>query len=249
MNAPLLSVVLPIRNRSGVRLENCLRGLRWQEGLSKDDVEIVISDFGSEPQHRDAVQKAAATFGARIQYTAASGLWNRSRALNIGIKQATGHYTMSTDVDMVLAPTFLRTLVETQEQLGGRGLLLCQSRDLGPETEGKEIQLRDFEEILRSTTMRPTYGMGGCQCADTRWFHHVRGYDERYTYWGAEDKDVVLRAQRDGRIVKWITEQTAMVHQWHPTTKYDKPWLVKKNRMWLRLTSWIVRKNWLGWGE
>jgi glycosyltransferase involved in cell wall biosynthesis len=249
MSTPLLTVVLPIRNRSGVRLENCLRGLRWQEGLSPDNVEILISDFGSAPEHRDAVVALASAYNARVQYTPADGLWNRSRALNIGVKRAQGRFTLCTDVDMVMAPTFLRVLMDTQDELGGRGMLLCQSRDLGPETEGKAIELADYDSFLRSTSMRPTHGMGGCQCAETNWFHSVRGYDEGYTYWGAEDTDMVRRAERDGRIIQWVTDKTAMIHQWHQTTKYDKPWLVRKNKWRLTLTGWIVRKNRRGWGE
>jgi glycosyltransferase involved in cell wall biosynthesis len=249
MSAPLLTVVLPIRNRSGVRLENCLRSLRWQKGLAAVDVDIIISDFGSSSEHRDLVVSAAATYGARVQYTAVDGLWNRSRALNIGVKRAKGKFTLCTDVDMVMAPTFLRVLMNEQEKLDGRGFLLCQSRDLEPDTEGKPIPLDEYDTYLKTTTMRPMHGMGGCQCAETTWFHSVHGYDEGYTYWGAEDTDMVGRAQRDGRVIQWVTEKTAMIHQWHPTTKYDKPWLVRKNRWRLTLTGWIVRKNRRGWGE
>lgn len=249
MTAPLLTVVLPIRNRSGVRLENCLRSFRWQEGLSPNDVEILISDFGSAPEHRDAVQATAATFGARVQHTVVDGLWNKSRALNIGLKHAKGRFILCTDVDMVMAPTFFRVLMETQDKLGGRGFILCQSRDLGPETEGKSITLAEYDSFLQKTTMRPTHGNGACQCAETNWFHSVGGYDQGYTYWGAEDEDMVRRAERAGRILKWVTNETAMMHQWHPTTKYDKPWLVRKNKWRLTLTGWIVRKNWRGWGE
>lgn len=249
MSSPLLTVVLPIRNRSGVRLENCLRSLRWQDGMSNDDIEILISDFGSSAEHREAVVSVAKTYNARVQYTSVDGLWNRSRALNIGVKRATGHYTLCTDVDMIMAPTFLRVLMDTQKELNGRGFLLCQSRDLGPETEGKSIPLDEYDAYLKTTTMRPTYGMGGCQCGETSWFHSVRGYDEGYTYWGAEDTDMVGRAERDGRIIQWVTDKTAMIHQWHQTTKYDKPWLVRKNRWRLTLTGWIVRKNRGGWGE
>jgi hypothetical protein len=249
MSAPLLTVVIPIRNRSGMRLENCLRGLRWQEGLSVDDVEILISDFGSAPEHRDAVLTAATLFGARVHYTSTDVLWNRSRSLNIGIKRANGKFTLCTDVDMVMAPTFLRVLMDRQDKLEGRGLLLCQSRDLGPETEGNLITLPGYDSFLQGTTMRPTHGMGACQCAETHWFHSVRGYDEGYTYWGAEDADLVGRAERDGRMIQWVTEETSMMHQWHPTTKHDKPWLVRKNKWRLTFTGWIVRKNRREWGE
>ncbi|MBK9258520.1 MAG: glycosyltransferase [Polyangiaceae bacterium] len=249
MGAPLLSVVIPLRNRSGVRLENCLRSLRWQEGVPGEDVEIVSSDFGSVPEHRDALQEAAKAHGATVYYTPTQGLWNRSRALNIGIKRARGQYTFCTDVDMVLAPTFFKTLLDTQEKLGGRGLLMCQCLDLGKETEGRVVDFADLESWKRSATYRSARGLGGCQCAETQWFHGVRGFDEKYTYWGAEDNDLARRAEKDGRVLEWITERTYMLHQWHPTAEFDRPWLVKKNRWRLKWTGWIVRKNWFGWGE
>ncbi|MBK9264074.1 MAG: glycosyltransferase family 2 protein [Polyangiaceae bacterium] len=249
MPSTLLSVVIPIRNRSGVRLENCLRSLRWQEAIPCDRVEIVLSDFGSAPEHREAVQRAARNYDATVHYTPTSDLWNRSRALNIGIKRANGEYTFCTDADMVFSPNFFKTLMDTQVQVGGHGLLMCQCHDLGEETGERVIDSQELEALKKSATLRPTYGMGGCQCAKTQWFHRIRGFDERYTYWGSEDKDLGRRAEIDGRVIKWITESAYMLHQWHPTAQFDKPWLVKKNRMRFKLTSWIVRKNWFGWGE
>jgi glycosyltransferase involved in cell wall biosynthesis len=44
---PLISVVVPVRNRAASRLENCLRPLRWQD-LPQEQVERVVSDFGSD---------------------------------------------------------------------------------------------------------------------------------------------------------------------------------------------------------
>ena len=54
----MLSVIIPVRNRSGDRLENCLRSLRWQEDIDHTQVEILIVDFGSDAEHKDAIQKA-----------------------------------------------------------------------------------------------------------------------------------------------------------------------------------------------
>ncbi len=249
MVAPLLTVVIPVRNRGGVRLENCLKGLRWQHDVKAEEVEIILSDFGSDPEYREQVEQAARRFQATVRYTPANGLWNRSRALNIGIKRARGKFTLCTDVDMVFAPNFLRALLDKQQELDGRGLLLCQYHDLGPETESRPIGEDDLEALRSSATMRPTYGMGGCQCAETAWFHRVRGFDQKYTFWGVEDNDLTVRAKHDGRIVDWVTERTFLLHQWHRTQKNDRPWLTKMNRWRLKLTGWIVRKNWLGWGE
>src|SRR5688572_21687633 len=136
MAPPLLTVVLPIRNRGGARLRNNLASLRWQEGIAPADVDILISDFGSASPLREELAQAADAHGARVAYTEAAGVWNRSRALNIGIKRARGRFTLCTDVDMVFAPGFLRAALDVAERPGARPLVLCQCHDLGPETDG-----------------------------------------------------------------------------------------------------------------
>jgi glycosyltransferase involved in cell wall biosynthesis len=249
MFSPRLTVVLPLRNRAGVRLDNCLRSLRWQEGVDRCDVEILISDFGSEPAFRDEVATLARTHEARVVFTPAPGVWNRSRALNIGIRQSRGALTLSTDVDMVFATNFLRTILDVQTEAASRALALCQCYDLGPETLGRVIDREELDALRDGATLRPAYGLGGCQATTTAWFHRARGFDERMTFWGAEDKDLAFRARRDGLALTWLNDRTFMLHQWHETLKHERPWLTKKNRWRFKLTNWIVRKNWLGWGR
>ena len=62
--AALISVVIPIRNRAGARLDNCLRSLRWQD--VSFDVELVIADFGSDDAQAAALQSLAASHGAVV---------------------------------------------------------------------------------------------------------------------------------------------------------------------------------------
>jgi glycosyltransferase involved in cell wall biosynthesis len=245
----LITVVLAVRNRGGVRLRNCLKSLRWQEGVPARQVEILLSDFGSAPPCREDIAQIGQQYGARVHFTPATGIWNKPRALNIAIKRARGKFTMCTDVDMIFAPNFLRSALDVQTETGGRALVLCRCHDLGPETEGRPVELSDLPGLQRTASLRPAYGVGGCQCALTRWFHHVRGYDQGYTGWGAEDMDLVRRAEQAGLSRIWMTDRTGMLHQWHPTAKFDRPLLVRRNRFRLRVTSWIVRKNWFGWGE
>ena len=248
-NGFTLTVVLPVRNRGGVRLDNCLKSLRWQQGVPHGSVEILVSDFGSNPEYREEIEKLGQQHGARVHFTPANGMWNRSRALNIGIKRARGRLVLCTDVDMVFAPNFLRSALDVQAEAGERALVLCQCIDLGEQTQGRVIDLPDLPELQQGAVLRPSYGMGGCQCAPASWFRRVRGFDQGYRYWGAEDKDLVLRAKNDGLSIVWMTDRTTMMHQWHPSAQYDRPLLVRTNRLRLRLTSWIIRKNWLGWGE
>lgn len=109
-----ITVLLPVRDRSGVRLDNCLRSLRWQDGVRAADVEVLISDLGSGPAALEDLRAVAARSDARVIHTAYRGPWNKSRALNIGLRRAEGRLTMCADVDMVFAPNFLHTVLETQ---------------------------------------------------------------------------------------------------------------------------------------
>jgi glycosyltransferase involved in cell wall biosynthesis len=249
VSSPALTVVLPVRNRAGVRLEYCLASLRWQEGVDPGDVEILLIDLGSDDAHRRAIAELAAEHGARVHTTDTSATWNRSRALNIGVKRARGRLSLCTDVDMLFSPTFLRTVIDAMRSHDDGAMILCQCRDLGPELEARRFTKGEFARLAEGAVRRPLSGFGGCQCAPTSFFHGVRGYDERFRFWGAEDKDMVYRAARAGLALEWVSDRTAMLHQWHPTVKYERPLTVRMNRARFRATSWIVKKNWLGWGE
>jgi glycosyltransferase involved in cell wall biosynthesis len=249
LSKPALTVVIPLRDRAGVRLRNCLRSLRWQTGIDARDVDIIVSDLGSEPSAREEVRALAAEHSARVFFTDDTNDFSRGRALNIGIRRARGRFTLCTDVDMIFAPRFLRTLLEAQSEHADRALVLCQALDLDRDTVGRSVELEDLEPLRARATLRTTHGPGGCQIAATAWFHRVRGFDEGMAFWGFEDKDLARRAAGDGLVNTWVTDRTFMLHQWHPTREHDRPWQTKQNELRYRFTGWIVRKNWLGWGE
>lgn len=249
MPTPLVTVVLAIRNRGGVRLENWLRSLRWQVGVEPSDVEVLITDYGSDPEQAAELQRLAPRYGATVIRVDDSGPWNKPRALNIAIKRARGRYVMTTDVDMIYAPNYLRSMLDVQAEHRDGALVLCQCHDLGPETVGQRVELADLPALRQGSTLRSRLGIGGCMAATTAWFHHARGFDQRMTRWGAEDQDLADRAARSGLTHVWMSDRTSMLHQYHPTLKYDSRWQTRRNRWRLRLTGWIVQKNWLGWGE
>ncbi len=249
---PALSAIIPIRNRSGERLANCLRSLRWQEGVAPADLEVVLVDYGSDRGHREAVALEAARFEARVVRVEVGGLWNRSRALNYGLRAARGEYLLCTDVDMIFSPNFVSELLgrhrEMEARGGGRKILFSRCLDL-PESAGLERWERgDYERLSALSSERPTQGTGACQCAHRDFFMYARGYDEAFEHWGAEDDDMRSRALRYGLTPEWISPAATMLHQWHPTTKDAHPWRRRMNKWRLYLTRWRVRKNARGWG-
>ncbi|MBP47396.1 MAG: glycosyl transferase, partial [Myxococcales bacterium] len=185
-----ISVIIPIRDRSGQRLENCLRSLRWQQGVSAESIEVVLSDFGSSQLHRDSIEELAQRYGARLHCEQTDALWNRSRALNLGIQKATGQLCFCTDADMIFSPGFVAALLQKQAKQPHQIMTLSRCHDLPQSAPQQLMELEDFESLSAMAELRQTTGTGACQVADRAFFFSVRGYDEAFEYWGAEDDDM-----------------------------------------------------------
>lgn len=244
---PVISALIPLRDRCGDRLENCLRSLRWQN-LPATEVEIVLSDFGSRASSEKELRAAAADFDVRVVRTETTELWNRSRALNIGIRKARGKYVLCTDADMIFAPNFLKTLIETQRSHDDRAFVVCRCRDLPESLPEQPWRLEDFPELLAEAPYRKKLGTGACQMATRDFFHSLRGYDEGFKFWGMEDNDMRFRAIRSGLQLDWVHERTAMLHQWHPSDRGKKPLRKFLNDVRFHVTKYKRRKNTKGWG-
>ncbi len=248
--SPDISVIVPVRNRSGMRLENCLKSLRWQRrdgDLLGDALEIVISDFGSESPHRESVDALAERYDVRVVRTETDQVWNRSLVLNIGIRAAAGRYVMGTDADMVFQDDFLGAALAVFER-APEAFICCRCHDLPEAIAERAWEASDIPDIIAKGTVRNFGGTGACQIAGRDFFEAVHGYDEGYVYWGSEDKDMFYRAERYGLIVQWLDEMTAMGHQWHPTLRNDRWLQTRINRWRYKLTKNRVVKNRKGWG-
>jgi glycosyltransferase involved in cell wall biosynthesis len=242
-----LSVIIALRDRSGVRLDNCLRALRWQD-VDDSDVEILLSDFGSTPAHRAESLRLAKQHDARVIATDTDERWNKSRALNVGIRASRGHYVLCTDADMIFAPNFLSTLLAAQHTEGDQAFVLCQSRDLPEALTETPWALQDMPTLIARSHYRERQGTGACQMATRAFFERVRGYDEGYKGWGQEDTDMTFRAARAGLTHRWVEDTTAMMHQWHPSNRGRWPVQKALNDLRYHLTKRRVTKNPRSWG-
>jgi glycosyltransferase involved in cell wall biosynthesis len=244
---PDVSVVIPMRDRGGVRLDNCLRSLRWQD-VDPSRIEIVISDFGSNANQLPAIRALAARHGARLVETPAAGSWNRAKALNIGIRAARGTIVLCTDADMIFQENFLSTVLSAFDRHGGRVIALSRTWDLPSSVAERHWEQSEFPALKNLGRMRQTSGTGACQAAPRTFYEFGHGYDEKLLYWGFEDGDMLARARRFGLEPLWISDKTSMVHQWHPTHKHDRPLQVHLNRLRCWLTRHVIVKNREGWG-
>mgnify|MGYP000592446892 CR=1 FL=1 len=99
----LISIVYAFRNRDSNRVKASLFSLSEQ---SQQNFEVLFLDYGSEESYSLSVKEVVEQFPfTSYHYIAHQGLlWNKSKALNYGIKQAKGEYVFIADVDIVFHP-------------------------------------------------------------------------------------------------------------------------------------------------
>lgn len=222
---PVLTIVIPIRNIYGSRIRNCLKSIQLQNLKFYD---IIIADYGSSETNFNKLMEELKDIECTVYRCPTKAVWSLSIARNIGIRRAKGSIVMTLDADMILEPMVLGTLVNLYKD-NKNYLVISTVRDLNKSVELNQIKLpKDYEMLRQESQYR--HGVGGLMSAPRKWWHKVRGFDERMTGWGAEDDDLKKRAKSDGRTVINLQSlkhpKTMVFHQWHP-----KPWLVKSGQM------------------
>ena len=250
---PILTAIVPVRNRGGVRLENCLRSLAWQQLDLARSLELLVVHIGSDSRHQEDIASLCARYEATLVRVETDEVWNRSRALNFGIRVAKGDYVFCTDADMVFSPNFVQAILSIHAESAG-AMVVSRCYDLPSTIDEVVHDLDGVPRLLDAATIRLTSGTGACQSATRTFFEAVQGYDEAYIYWGAEDNDMITRALGYGLELRWVHQHAIMMHQWHPTSK--RPRLLSKERFWIRrnkiryqLTGKQVIKNDAWWGR
>lgn len=257
-----ISVVLPIRDRGGSAVSNCLASLAWQRpGPPR---EVVVVSHGSQPAVEADLEALCRRWGARLlTFGGSDDSWNKPLALNVGLRATAREvpFCAVLDADIVLAPDALATVVG-RLQADPPALVLCRILDL-PERaripDDPDALLRSYAALRGLTTPRPRHGTGALQAARRDFFFAVRGYDEDLLWWGAMDGDMVARARLSGLSVEWIDDRTSMLHQWHPRkhralVRADQRqearlhWRTNHDLSRKRLKAGLVARNPASWG-
>lgn len=161
----------------------------------------------------------AKEFGATTYYISSADYWSLSIARNIGLRRASGKYATTLDIDCIIEPEVMATVLDFHLKYPN-SLILNRPCDL-PEINLEDIKLpRDYSKLNDLCTYK-RLGYGCLMSASKEWWFKCRGFDERLKIWGGEDDDMMNRAKRDNmKIIMLDTlkiPQTRNIHQWHPT--------------------------------
>ena len=105
------SIIIAFRDRELSRVENCLNSLVQQK---YQDFEIIFVDQGSKILLSEQLNVLLNSYeNTKYIFNNSRGYyWNKSNALNIGIKAAKGEFVIIADVDLIFPEYFLELILQ-----------------------------------------------------------------------------------------------------------------------------------------
>lgn len=230
-----LTIVFGYRNREVERVKRCLDSLSVQ---SESNFNVVFVDYGSEFPKADQIKELVSSYSfCRYIYNDTRGMpWNRAHALNSGILMSEGKFTMTSDIDLIFSKHFIKEIlanVNEHVELHANAFALpkkFKAWDSLPNRSKLNFSSRDLTAL------------GLVQVVLTSALKEVRGFDEYYRIWGAEDEDLNQRLVKMGLVTKWLDlEYVPVFHQWHASSGFRTKKSIPNG--WQKNLSHYLRSN------
>jgi len=204
----LLTLIFPYRNRDLKRLKNSLDSLKKQ---SVSGFEVFFVDYGSDKEIAETSEKLCRNYEFVIYnyYPTQFQPWNKSRALNSVIKNLEREFCFVADVDMIFHHEFVEKAIKLQAD---NKTVYFQVGFLEPYKILENKEFGDYKYNRKSTDEAT-----GLSMFPLKVLKELRGFDEFYHFWGAEDTDMHVRIKNAGYEVEFYDEEVLMLHQWHPS--------------------------------
>ena len=179
---PVISILYAHRNRDSERIKLSFESLRKQE---LQNFEVIFVDYGSENKLVNELEELEREFPFVRFYhlPVAQVLWNKSKALNYGIKKSKGDFVFVADTDLVFHPktSLFWNKIQSPDKFY---LFLLGYLD---KEESRELS-NDYEfENLKPHRIGDVNGM---ILTSRESLLKVNGLDEFFHFYGAEDEDL-----------------------------------------------------------
>ena len=223
--APLVSVIIPVRDRAAL-LERCLEGLLTQTDYPS--LEVVVVDNGSvEGETLRLLQRAR--HDARVRVLAQPGPFNWSALNNAGARAAAGDVLLLLNNDVeVVAPGWLAAMAghAVRPGIGAVGARLVFPAGglqhggvlLGPHgqavhamTHAAEGEAGYLGQVALPRDLSAV--TGACLAIRRAVFEEVGGLEAESLRVGWSDIDLCLRVRRAGYRVLWLPDAVLVHHE------------------------------------
>ncbi len=203
-----IDFVIAVKNRENERIQRCI------DSILDISNNIFVVDYNSDIPIK--------VNNAEIIRYEKSKIWNKSHALNLGIKHCTSDYIGTIDCDMILTDELKNKLIN---ELNENSIIF--------NTNVRRIKIEDinndFENMLKKSFYWFEKGSrgniyssanGGIQIFPKEWIYKIGGYDEGLgLYWGAMDNRIYEQAK--GTEMTIVDLNLPMFHQEHKKMKED----------------------------
>ena len=241
---PKVSMVIPVKDRCGTRLQNALRGIQLQ---SYRDIETIVVDYGSTKENYEQLLQDLEPFNCTFYRYPTEKIWSPAVAKNIGIRRAQGKYIATLDADCIMES---RVIDHTLKLHGmyKESFVETKISFLIPDVDIDTLKLPGDFGKLRDNYYLRKFGFGSYLSVHRSWWFRVRGCDERFQGWGGNDDDIRDRVKRSQYRKIVLSEQelpqTMIFHQWHPPSRdaFVKRYGEAFNKLWKRNVS-IIRND------
>jgi len=230
-----ISLIAMTHNRHGSRMYNFVTSL-LEQSHPPDEIIIVDTSHGDYlPARQSAMVDDSINYILRPSFT-----FNKSRALNIGIRASKSDYIMTTDIDFIFSPNVIQTVAN---RLNDKTFVLSEAGYLPDVPVAPPFDWEKLTSLVDSPEHRMSPGT--LQAAHRQFWFDVHGYDERYDGGlGGMDDDMWIRARKHGLELDWIPfGEVTCLHQWHPVSD------LKGKCSHLFTANPEIVKNSNGWGE
>ncbi|MFC4636287.1 glycosyltransferase family 2 protein [Dokdonia ponticola] len=216
----MMTLLFPYRGREVSRVKRSLDSLLLQ---SNKDFQVAFIDYGTPSEKAAQVKELVTSYAfASYQYSYhIDTMWNKSRALNILIKELKTSHCFVADIDMIFHPDFIRTLHELKTV---DHVVYFQVGFLSEEETQQEKSFEDYTIKFKSAP-----GATGLSMFPVKALQEVRGFDEYYHLWGSEDTDIHDRLKHKGLSVYFYDKQLLMLHQYHKIYRNLEDSYITKN--------------------
>ncbi len=204
----MLTLIYPYRNRDLERLKNSLDSLGKQ---TDSDFKVFFVDYGSQGERAQAAKKLCNNYNfvSYRYFKSQFQPWNKSRALNNVIKVLDTGFCFVADVDMIFHPQFVEKALKLQVK---NKTIYFKVGFLKPDETEKSMNFSDHKNYRLSN-----HEATGLSMFPLNILKKLRGFDEFYHFWGAEDTDMHVRLKNAGYEVEFYDEEVLLLHQWHPS--------------------------------
>lgn len=238
-----ITLIFGYRDREPSRVRFALESLSAQ---TNKNFEVLFVDYGSNDEFREPIAGLVNNFSfCTYVYNDTTGMpWNRSHALNTGIKLAQTDFVFTADVDMIFKSNFIETLNK----------LADEQKAIFFSVYYMPSQFNDWKNIEKYKFDKSKNFALGLALIPRKTLIAINGYDEFFSVWGHEDNDMEQRLKQFGAVTEFYDKEVMLYHQWHLPAHSDDSVFPERIRVFFKdyqeaVKEKIVRNEKSEWGK